>query len=60
MILLAIVWNGGGPIVEYAIDIAFGIYIAANVLIPAWWFAMGRRRYRSKANGRIVSEKEVK
>ena len=60
MILLAILGNGGGPIVEYAIDIAFGSYITANVFVPAWWFAMGRRRYRSKANGRIVSEKEVK
>jgi hypothetical protein len=44
----------------YVLGIAFGIYITANIFIPAWWFTMGRRRYRSKANGRIVSEKEVK
>jgi len=44
----------------YVLGIAFGIYITANIFIPAWWFTMGRQRYRSKANGRIVSEKEVK
>jgi hypothetical protein len=44
----------------YVLGIAFGIYITANIFIPAWWFTMGRRRYRSKANGRIVSEKEAK
>jgi len=44
----------------YVLGIAFGIYITANIFIPAWWFTMGRRRYRSKANERIVSEKEVK
>ena len=41
------VWNGGPdfPIVDYAIGIAFGIYVTANLLIPAWWFTKGRRRY---------------
>jgi hypothetical protein len=39
----------GHPYLEYAWDIAFGVYIAANLLIPAWWFTKGRRRYRSKA-----------
>jgi hypothetical protein len=29
---------------EYAPTIGVAIYIAANVLIPTWWFAMGRRR----------------
>lgn len=45
------VWNGAPdvPIVDYAIGIAFGIYIAGNVLIPAWWFTLGRRRYRARA-----------
>jgi hypothetical protein len=44
-------WNGGPglPIVDYGMGVAFGIYIAANLLIPAWWFINGRRRYRSKA-----------
>ena len=44
------VWNGAPdvPIVDYGIGIAFGIYIAANILIPAWWFTKGRQRYRSK------------
>ena len=32
---------------DNAVAIGAAIYIAANVLIPAWWFAMGRRRYRS-------------
>jgi hypothetical protein len=37
------VWNGAPdmPIVDYAIGIASGIYIAGNVLIPAWWFTLG-------------------
>src|SRR5271157_3521673 len=26
------------PIVEYGLGIAFGSYIAGNILIPAWWF----------------------
>jgi hypothetical protein len=45
------VWNGGPdtPIVDYVLGIAFGIYIAGNVVIPTWWFAKGRRRYRTKA-----------
>jgi hypothetical protein len=44
-------WNGGPdlPIVDYGMGVAFGIYIAANILIPAWRFVIGRRRYRSKA-----------
>ncbi len=45
------VWNGAPdlPIVDYAIGIAFGIYIAGNVLIPVWWFTLGRRPYRTRA-----------
>ena len=39
------------PIVDYGMGIAFAIYIIANVFIPAWWFAKGRRRYRSRALG---------
>jgi hypothetical protein len=44
-------WNGGpdSPIVDYGMSVAFGIYIAANLLIPAWWFINGRRHYGSKA-----------
>ena len=34
---------------DNAVAIGAAIYIAANILLPAWWFAMGRRRYRSKA-----------
>ena len=43
-------WNGGPnpPIVDFGLGTAFGTYIAANVLIPAWWFLKGRRRYRSQ------------
>ncbi len=60
--VVSIVCGGGGMIyishsvlpdlphyLEYAPTIGVAIYVAANVLIPAWWFAMGRRRYRSKA-----------
>jgi hypothetical protein len=45
------VWNGGPdfPMVDYGIGIAFGIYVVANILIPAWWFTRGRRNYRSNA-----------
>jgi hypothetical protein len=45
------VWNGGPdfPIVDYGMGIAFGIYIIGNILIPAWWFTLGSRRYRTKA-----------
>jgi hypothetical protein len=44
-------WNGGTdrPALDYGMGIAFGIYIAANLFIPAWWFIIGRQRYRSKA-----------
>jgi len=44
-------FNGGQnlPMVDYGMGIAFGIYIAANILIPAWWFTKGRRRYRNGA-----------
>jgi hypothetical protein len=38
----------GHPYLEYGWDIGGGIYVAANVLIPAWWFSQGRRCYRSK------------
>ena len=40
-------WNGdrGHPLLDHVTDIGVGIYIAANILIPAWWFAVGRRRY---------------
>jgi hypothetical protein len=43
--------NGGGdlPMVEYGMGLAFGIYILANIFIPAWWFSKGKQRYRSKA-----------
>jgi hypothetical protein len=34
---------------EYLMALGFGFYIAANTLIPAWWFIKGRRQYRSKA-----------
>jgi len=33
---------------EYLMALGFGFYIAANILIPAWWFIKGRRQYRSK------------
>ncbi|HWY22788.1 MAG TPA: hypothetical protein VNX26_16290 [Candidatus Acidoferrum sp.] len=35
----------GHPLLDSVTDIGVGIYIAVNILIPAWWFAMGRRRY---------------
>ncbi len=30
------------------LGVAFGIFIAANLLIPAWWFIKDRRRYRAR------------
>ena len=44
-------WNGGPdvPIVDYGMGAAFGIYILGNISIPAWWFAKGKRLYKSKA-----------
>ena len=44
-------WNGDLdlPIVDYGMGVSFGIYIAANLLIPAWWFIKGRQHYRRKA-----------
>jgi hypothetical protein len=33
----------GHPFLEYVCDIGGGTYIAANLLIPAWWFVIGRR-----------------
>jgi len=33
---------------EYLMALGFGFYLAANILIPAWWFVKGRRQYRSK------------
>ena len=38
-----------GPIFDYVTGIGFGTFITANLLIPAWWFATGRRRYRTNA-----------
>ncbi len=51
LLSLALIWEN---------DSMEWVYGTVSMLIPAWWFTMGRRRYRSKANGRIVSEKEVK
>jgi hypothetical protein len=41
----------GHPYVEYAWEIGGEIYVAANLLIPAWWFTNGRRRYGSNSVG---------
>jgi len=47
LIVIVNEWDiyNGGPILEYAMDIASGLYVGANVLIPAWWFTKGKRRY---------------
>ena len=44
-------WDGGpdSPMVDYGMGIAFGIYVTANIVIPAWWFTKGRRRYKGDA-----------
>ena len=34
------------PMLDYVTGIGFSIYVAANVLIPTWWFLKGRRDYR--------------
>jgi hypothetical protein len=35
-------------VMDYVLAIALGVYTAANVLIPAWWFTKGRRAHRSE------------
>ena len=49
--VIAIEWDvyPGSSTLTHAMDIAGGLYIAANVFIPAWWFIKGRRRNRSEA-----------
>jgi hypothetical protein len=37
----------GWPFLRHLMDIAGGTYVAANTIIPGWWFTLGRRRYRS-------------
>ncbi|HWY22787.1 MAG TPA: hypothetical protein VNX26_16285 [Candidatus Acidoferrum sp.] len=51
LIVMANEWDvdHGGSALTRAMDIAGGLYVGANVLIPAWWFIKGRRHYRSKA-----------
>lgn len=51
LIVVANEWDiySGTPTLRYAMDIAGAVYVAANVLIPAWWFSKGKRRYRTKA-----------
>jgi len=34
---------------DYLMALGFGLYMAANILIPAWWFIKGRRQYSAKA-----------
>ena len=42
-------WDSpGGAVTGYLMALAFGLYIWANILIPAWWFIKGRGHYRSK------------
>jgi hypothetical protein len=41
--------GGGGGSLGVVAGIAAGIFLAANVLIPAWWFISGRRDYKSEA-----------
>jgi hypothetical protein len=36
-------------VMDYVTGIELGVYIAANILIPTWWFITGRRRYRREA-----------
>jgi hypothetical protein len=41
--------NAPQPLLDSLICIGFATYITANLLIPAWWFTKGRRRYSIKA-----------
>lgn len=59
--VISIVCGGGGIVIfvsywdvpsfphylDNVLAIGAAIYIAANILIPAWWFTKGRRRYRN-------------
>jgi len=49
MLLIFAADNASQPLLDYVIGIGFATYITANLLIPAWWFTTGRRRYRMKA-----------
>ena len=43
-------WDSPGHAVTgYLMSLGFGLYMGANILIPAWWFIKGRRHYRSEA-----------
>ena len=43
-------WDSpSSAVTNYLLSLGFGLYIAANILIPAWWFIKGRKHYRSKA-----------
>jgi hypothetical protein len=33
------------PILDYITGTGFGIFVATNLVIPAWWFFNGRRHY---------------
>jgi hypothetical protein len=35
-----------GRLLQYALYALVGIYIAIAVLVPGWWFTIGRRKYR--------------
>jgi hypothetical protein len=42
-------WDSpNGAVTGYLMALGFGLYIAANNLIPAWWFIKGRGHYRRK------------
>ena len=49
MLLIFAADNAPQPLLDYVTGIGFATYITANLLIPAWWFTKGRRRYRIKA-----------
>jgi hypothetical protein len=42
-------WDSpGSAVMGYLMSLGFGVYMAANILIPAWWLIKGREHYRRK------------
>jgi len=40
-------WDSpGGAVTGYLMSLGFGLYMGANILIPAWWFIKGTTEAR--------------
>jgi peptidoglycan/LPS O-acetylase OafA/YrhL len=46
LLIFAVGVSSSEALSEDAMNLVLGIYGAGAVLVPVWWFAIGRRRYR--------------